>query len=454
MMCASNYVLLAALVALVTASAGQIRENTGGWPACDPNVTQWSGYFDINGTSKATSKSYFYWAFGPRSGNANAPVLLWMTGGPGCSSSLAILAENGPCHINETTAELYNNPYSWNTDAYVIYIDQPAGVGFSYGGSDAYDSNEAQVSHDMFEFLQAFFKVHTSLLNNDFFVVGESYGGHYAPATAYRIMKGNEASEGAHIKLAGLAIGNGLTDPYIQYASYPDLAYTWCQTTLGSPCVSYDTYLSMKASVPGCQAMIAGCMQNNSIDCDLARMTCNGLVEAYAETGLNVYDIRKPCEGQLCYNFNGAITFMNRADVQQALGAKSTTWQPCNDMVNGMFSQDWFKDFNYTVPALMANGVRVLVYNGDDDFIVNWIGSKNWTTALRWPKQSEFQAAQDKPIIINTLQAALVRSVSSSASPIQFSFMQVHGAGHMVPMDQPRTALYMITKFMGNQDFV
>jgi cathepsin A (carboxypeptidase C) len=452
----SSTIAVIALAVVVVSATGRIRETTGGWPACDtnPNVTQWSGYFDINGSSTKTSKSYFYWAFSPRSGNASAPVLLWMTGGPGCSSSLAILAENGPCHVNETTAELYHNPYSWNTDAYVIYIDQPAGVGFSYGGSDSYDSTEAQVSHDMYYFLQGFFKAHTNLLNNDFFVVGESYGGHFAPATAYRIMQGNQANEGAKIKLAGLAIGNGLTDPYIQYTSYPDLAYNWCQEQLGSPCVSYATYQSMLATVPGCQAAIAGCMQNNSIDCDLARMSCNGLIDAYEETGLNVYDIRKPCNGALCYNFNGAITFMNRADVQAALGAQPTTWTPCSDMVNGMFSQDWFKDFNYTVPALMENGVRVLVYNGDDDFIVNWIGSKNWTTALQWAKQSEFQQAPDRPIIINTLVSALVRSVASATSPIQFSFMQVHGAGHMVPMDQPRTALYMISKFMSNMNFI
>jgi len=452
-------ILLLVVVGMIVAHCGasefRLRQTGAGWPACDPGVTQWSGYFEVNGTTEKADKNYFYWAFAPRSGRADAPVLLWMTGGPGCSSSLALLVENGPCHINETTAELYNNPFSWNTDAYLVYIDQPSGVGFSYSGSAGYDTNEAEVSRDMYWFLQKFFEAHPSLQSNPFFVVGESYGGHFAPATAYRIMQGNEANEGpVKIRLTGLAVGNGLVDPYVQYASYPDLAYNWCNTVLGSPCVSQSTYEYMQSMVPTCQSTIAGCMQNVSFDCSMADLECNPIMSAYTDTGLNVYDIRKPCDGQLCYNFNGAISFMNRADVQTSLGVKSTNWQPCSDTVNQMFSQDWFKTFNTTIPPLLENGVRVLIYNGDDDFICNWIGSKNWTTELQWSKQKTFDQAPDKPVIIDTMQAALVRSVSSTASPIQFSFMQVHGAGHMVPMDQPRTALYMISKFMSNQNFI
>lgn len=177
--------------ALLTQS-GKLRETVGGWKACDPDVEQWSGYFDVPKTATAAVKHYFYWAFGPRDKNVSAPVILWMTGGPGCSSSLALLAENGPCHMNETTGELYRNEFGWNAHAYLIYIDQPAGVGFSYTDNmDGYDSNEAEVSQDMYFFLQAFLTSHSAWVPNEFIVVGESYGGHFAPATAQRILAGN-----------------------------------------------------------------------------------------------------------------------------------------------------------------------------------------------------------------------------------------------------------------------
>jgi cathepsin A (carboxypeptidase C) len=358
--------------------------------------------------------------------------------------------------MNETTGDLYSNPYGWNKNAFLVYIDQPAGVGFSYtDNSTGYDANEAEVSRDMYWFLQNFMAAHPQLVKNEFFVVGESYGGHFAPATAQRILAGNQANEGkTKINLRGLAVGNGLTDPYIQYASYPALAWGWCDHQLGHPCVSQLAYDVMASAVPGCQALIAACMQNSSISCDLARLSCNGILEQFQLTGLNVYDIRKPCEGQLCYNFNAATTFMNRADVQAALGVESTMqWQSCNMLVNVMFAQDWFKDFNWTVPELLANDIRVLIYAGDMDFICNWIGNKNWTTALQWPGQQRFIAAKDEPFMVNNKQAAEVRSVSSSTTGILFSFMRVFGAGHMVPMDQPQTALAMIDSFITNHKF-
>ena len=448
-------VALLVLSVVAASSTGHLRQTGEGWKPCDPNVPQWSGYFDVPASRSQGLKHYFYWAFGPRDQNTSAPVILWMTGGPGCSSSLALLAENGPCHMNETTGELYRNEFGWNSHAYLVYIDQPAGVGFSYTDNmTGYDSDEAEVSRDMYWFLQNFLAAHPSLVANEFFVVGESYGGHFAPATAQRILVGNQNKEGKiMINLQGLAIGNGLTNPFIQYASYPDLAYNWCQHQLGHPCVSQSTYQSMQAEVPGCQSLIAACMANSSLSCDLARLACNGIMAQFEMTGLNVYDIRKECQGQLCYDFTNATAFMNRADVQAALGVDSQTWQACDLLVNSMFVQDWFKDFNWTIPQLLENKVRVLVYAGDMDFICNWIGNKNWTTALQWSKKAEFNAASDETFYVNNTAAGQVRSVSATWTGIQFSFMRVYGAGHMVPMDQPHTALAMINHFITNRKF-
>ncbi|EAN77533.1 serine carboxypeptidase III precursor, putative [Trypanosoma brucei brucei TREU927] len=460
MLCHTSLFLISLLLLLQSASALQairrptLRTTGSGWEPCDPGVNQWSGYFDIPG--EQSDKHYFYWAFGPRDGNPNAPVLLWMTGGPGCSSMFALLAENGPCLMNETTGDIYNNTYSWNNHAYVIYIDQPAGVGFSYADKADYDKNEAEVSEDMYNFLQAFFGEHEDLRENDFFVVGESYGGHFAPATAYRINQGNKKGEGIYIPLAGLAVGNGLTDPYTQYASYPRLAWDWCKEVLGSPCVSSFVHVMMSAMVPACQSTISACDADNSSSadssCKLSRVTCGPMVALFSATGLNVYDIRKTCDGPLCYNTTGVDNFMNREDVQRSLGVDPMTWQACNMEVNLMFAVDWFKNFNYTISGLLEDGVRVMIYAGDMDFICNWIGNKEWTLALQWSGSEEFVKAPGTPFSsIDGSAAGLVRSVSSNTSSMHFSFVQVYGAGHMVPMDQPAAASTIIEKFMRNE---
>lgn len=107
------------------------------------------------------------------------PFVVWLTGGPGCSSTLALLTENGPCKVNDDGATTSVNPYSWTEAAHVLWLDQPAGVGFSYGEEN--DSNEAMISEDAYYFLQAFFQAYPQYARKDpfLYIVGESYGGTY-----------------------------------------------------------------------------------------------------------------------------------------------------------------------------------------------------------------------------------------------------------------------------------
>ena len=119
-----------------------------------------------------------------QSSPADAPFVVWLTGGPGCSSTLALLTENGPCSVNSDGVNTSPNPNSWNNDANVLWLDQPAGVGFSYGTTN--DGDEVMVGEDAYYFLQHFFQAHPEYASQPLFIFGESYGGHYAPAIAHR----------------------------------------------------------------------------------------------------------------------------------------------------------------------------------------------------------------------------------------------------------------------------
>jgi cathepsin A (carboxypeptidase C) len=156
--------------------------------------------------------------------------VVWLTGGPGCSSTLALLFENGPCSVNPDGSGTSVNPYSWTESAHVLWIDQPAGVGFSYGQET--DSNEAMVSEDAYYFLQTFFQTYPQYQANPLFIVGESYGGHYAPAIAHRVWRGNQEllSNTIKLNLSGLGVGNGLTNPEVQYRTFALFVIPCCYT--------------------------------------------------------------------------------------------------------------------------------------------------------------------------------------------------------------------------------
>ncbi|RLN14286.1 hypothetical protein BBO99_00002871 [Phytophthora kernoviae] len=375
---------------------------------CD-STKQLSGYFKIDGSK---SKNYFYWFFESRGSPSTDPVIIWLTGGPGCSSILALLQENGPCSVNDDLS-LKRNPYSWNERANVMWIDQPVGVGFSYGDVSEYDTTEKEVGDDMFHFLQEFFQARPEYQKQPFYVFGESYAGHYVPAIAHRIFTGNQQKEGpVHINLQGFGIGNGLTDPEVQYKYYPDMAYN---NTYGVKAVSYPVYMAMKAAVTPCVAMISGC-QNNKAACLAAQAFCNAaLVAPYSVSGLNVYDVRSKCEHPpMCYDFSHVEKFLRLESTIQKL---------------------------HLVPPMLEAGIRGLVYAGDADFIVNWMGCKAWTLELPWSKHEEFAAAEDKDWIVDGKKAGKMRQVGP------FTFQQVYEAGHMVPLDQPKNALELLKSF-------
>ena len=140
---------------------------------CDAAVKQHSGYYQL--TDNKTDDHYFYWMFESRSKPKTDPFILWLTGGPGCSGMLALLNENGPCTVTaDSMPNTVNNPFSWTNNATVLWIDQPTGVGFSYGASGDYDHDEKGVRDDVYNFLVDFFAAHPEYADLPFYVFGES----------------------------------------------------------------------------------------------------------------------------------------------------------------------------------------------------------------------------------------------------------------------------------------
>ena len=402
------------------------------WP---DKVKQLKGYIDLNETHGV---SYFYWFFESRNDPSKDPLVVWLTGGPGCSSMLALLTENGPFLIDNTTSPTFNN-YSWNTAANLLYVDQPAGTGFSYVTDPLkYDTNEGEIAAALWDFILQFYTKYPKYKNLDLYITGESYAGHYVPATGQYIVSNNSAYAK---NLKGIAIGNGWVDPYIQYKAYAEYAY--------------DNGLINSTAKQVADIMYDGCKYLLDlklypvafIECQLIEAFVLEACEVTIKRSINPYDIRIPCQvPPLCYDFSAVDTFLNRQDIQADLGV-SRKWEECTRIVEMFLIDDWIHEFQDAVSTVLNSKRRVLVYSGNKDYICNYLGGLEWTTSTKWASQSEFQAAKFKDWKVGGDKAGEVKAYGD------LTFLSVNEAGHMVPRDQPKNALDMLTRFLNNQPF-
>jgi len=290
-------------------------------------------------------------------------------------------------------------------------------------------------------FVTAFLAKYDKYKNLPFFLFGESYAGHYVPASAHRIWLGNQRKESpVVVNLKGVSVGNGMTNPLLQFPEYPEMAYNFSDKPRRVP---LSVYKAMKRSVPKCTALIALCNLFGGTTCDAALDFCGqALIFPPEAEGWNQYDLRIKCAvPPLCYDFSDVAAFLNKPEVREKLNVPSTVrrWEDCAGPVNRRFHKDWMHNFDYKIPDLLEAGIPVLIYAGDQDYICNWRGNKVWTLALKWSKGDQFRVAKD---LDWNKGAGLLRQVGP------FSFLQVYQAGHMVPMDQPKAALDMLNQFL------
>ncbi len=187
---------------------------------------------------------------------AQAPLVIWLQGGPGSSSMLGLFEINGPISAvddGEGGVTGQPNEYSWHRVANMLYIDNPVGtgdfqmanlplqrilkninmfLGFSHTYNDGYVSNQDEVGRDLYEMLTQWFQIFPEYLENDLYVFGESYGGiytlkhrsskpycifsgKYVPTLSLKIHEENQDdSNQLFLNFRGLGIGNGAISPY------------------------------------------------------------------------------------------------------------------------------------------------------------------------------------------------------------------------------------------------
>lgn len=148
--------------------------------------SQWTGTIDVSGEHRL-----FYWFAESRNDPTTDPIVIWMNGGPGSSSMTTLFNEIGPCWLAPDASDPEANPWSWNRNASLLFLDQPAGVGFSTVAEGGHvPSQDMDGAEDFQQFLNIFFHdVFPDKAALPIHVAAESYGGHYASTYVHHIVE-------------------------------------------------------------------------------------------------------------------------------------------------------------------------------------------------------------------------------------------------------------------------
>ncbi|KAI0730653.1 alpha/beta-hydrolase [Earliella scabrosa] len=196
-----------------------------------PNVT-WSlsrnfaGNIPVNRPGHPNN-TLFFWGWEQERGSLTAdanertdvPWAIWLNGGPGSSSMLGFVYENGPIRLDAQGLP-FENTFSFDHLADYIWVDQPVGTGFSTADSTGYVHDEDEVGRDFMGFLENLVKVFPSLAQRPLYLTGESYAGTYIPY----IMKTYFGMTNPPVKLAKVAIGDGTLGSFVEFEYLPTLS--------------------------------------------------------------------------------------------------------------------------------------------------------------------------------------------------------------------------------------
>ncbi|KAI7756010.1 hypothetical protein M8C21_011164 [Ambrosia artemisiifolia] len=398
-----------------------------GQPA-GPDFDQYSGYVTVDPNHGRAL--FYYFAESPVNSSTN-PLVLWLNGGPGCSSfGYGAMMELGPFRVNADNATLSRNKYAWNNVANVLFLESPAGVGFSYSNTSSdYITGDVQTAKDSYTFLVNWLERFPEYKTRDFYIMGESYAGHYVPQLAQLILQNNKITNQTVINLKGIALGNAYVDEETEMTGMFD--YLWTHAIISDEIhegiISNCNFSEGATITDACHdyqnQTIAAI--SNIFSYDIYSPLCSPL--SNSTPSISGFD---PCTA------NYTLAYLNTRVVQQSLHAKPLQWNSCNHPIG----IHW-KDRPFTVlpviQDLMANGIRVWIYSGDTDRSVP-------VTTSRY-SINKLQTSVKIPWYPWMYQGEVGGYVVGYEN---LTFVTVRGAGHFVPSYQPGRALAVFTSFL------
>ncbi|XP_028759010.1 serine carboxypeptidase-like 50 [Neltuma alba] len=391
-----------------------------------------SGYLPVNSTSKSAIFYAFYEAQNLTTSLSQTPVLIWLQGGPGCSSMIGNFFELGPWRVTKSL-NLAPNPGSWNRIFGLLFLDSPVGAGFSVASNpEEIPRDQKSVAKHLFAAITKFIQLNPAFKYRPIYITGESYAGKYVPAIGYYILHRNSRlNVSQRVNLAGVAIGDGLTHPIVQVATHALNAYYVGLINERQKNELEEAQLEAVRLTKLGNWSAATDARSNALRL-LQNMT--GLATLYD------YTRKAPYEDDL------VAEFLKSSEVKKALGVnESIVFEGCSDTVGIAMKEDIMKSVKYMVEYLVTK-TRVLLYQGQYDLRDGVVQVEAWVKRMKWEGIEKYLNADRKIWKVNGEIAGYVQKWQSLTNVV------VLGAGHLLPADQSVNSQAMIENWVLQKD--
>lgn len=413
---------------------------------------QFAGYVDVD---VKHGRSLFYYFVEADKDPESKPLALWLNGGPGCSSiGGGAFTELGPFYPRGDGRGLRRNSMSWNRASNLLFVESPAGVGWSYSNTTSdYNCGDESSAKDLRTFFLKWFEKFPTYKSRDLFLTGESYAGHYIPQLAVALLDHNAHSTGFKFNLKGIAIGNPLLK--LDRDAPATYEFFWSHgmisdelgLTIMNEC-DFDDYLfasphnvtqTCNDALSKANVIVGDYINNYDVILD---MCYPSLVEQ--ELRLRKTATKLSVGVDVCMTYERRF-YLNLPEVQKALHANRTNlpypWSMCSGVVN-YSDTDGNIDMLPLLKRIVQNHIPVWVFSGDQDSVVPLLGSR---TLIR-------ELAHNLNFKVTVPYGAWFHKGQVGGWATEYgnllTFATVRGAAHMVPYAQPSRALHLFSSFV------
>lgn len=413
---------------------------------------QYAGYVNVD---LKAGRSLFYYFVEAEKDPDHKPLTLWLNGGPGCSSiGGGAFTELGPFYPRGDGQALRRNSKSWNKASNLLFVESPAGVGWSYSNTSSdYTCGDASTAMDMHMFMMEWYKKFPTFKSRELLLTGESYAGHYIPQLAVALLDHNEHSKEFKFNIKGVAIGNPLLrldrDAPATYEFF--WSHGMISDEIGLAIMNECDFEDYTYASP----------HNVSHSCNKAISEANKIIGYYINNYDVILDVCYPSlvEQELrlrkmatkisvgvdvCMSYERRFYF-NLPEVQKALHANRTnlpySWSMCSGVLN-YSNTDGNINILPLLKRIIENNIPVWIFSGDQDSVVPLIGSRTLVREL----------AHDLHFKITVPYGAWFHKGQVGGWQTEYgnllTFATVRGASHMVPYAQPSRALHLFSSFV------